>query len=335
MKLMVAALSLLAASCGQAGLRLTVDVRTDLSPTMEFGGVHAMLDAHGVDHLPVAADDWMRGARVAELDGLAPGAHTLDVSLMQGGRTVVTRRVDVTMRADLAVTVVMARSCAGIVCPGTGDAPDAITCVDGRCASPACGTAGGPACPMCTGDADCAVSSVVCAPTRCSSGTCLRTPDDALCASGLLCDVAAGCVSPSGDGGAGGDGGLSPILPLRTCQPCAHDAECGTGFGCLLRSGTTAECLPRPGVAPPIDADGCTHILDPAAGLVTVDGATGTFCVPPVRCAVLLAWGMPCTMDHDCGVTGTGGRCTTAGTCSYECTTGFNCPSACDTNVCR
>jgi hypothetical protein len=333
----VAVLTLVA--CTQGGARLSVDVRTDLSPGHEFTGAHTVLDARGVDHLPSPSEDWLRGARVAELDGLARGSHTLDVTLLSGTTVVASRRVSISLLDDLAVTVVIPRSCAGVTCPGAGDPASATTCVDGRCASPACGTSGAPPCPGCTTAGDCAPSPIDCAPTECSSATCLRAPDDARCTAGLTCDVVAGCVSPAdagtpdagaldagppdaGPSDAATDLGPPPPWdggPYASCTTCTHDSDCPVGSLCFHdpHEMTQLDCFQ-------VGIGSCPSVVYTyGVKAFSIDGTSGMACIPVAACSAMRAFGAPCTIADDCGTRGACGG--PPGRCTYACGADHDC----------
>lgn len=205
MRSSIAALLLLSA-CGPSTHRLVVEVRSDLGPGVEFTRVRTELAARREDRAAARGEDYVTGVRVAELDGLEPGSHTVVVSLLDGADVVVDRELRVEVREDTAVVVVLTRSCQTIECPSAGGEPSLSTCVAGTCVDPRC-VEEGSFCPPreCTGNDECGAAAA-CARSTCEDGVCFSVGDDAMCGAGEHCDPDEGCRLP---GGGSPDGGLA------------------------------------------------------------------------------------------------------------------------------
>ncbi len=211
--------ALLACSCTDDGLRLSVDVRTDFVPGAEFYYVDTALET--LDGQPVSAAmfnahrgvDALEGFRAADLAGFAPGSYVLWVRLRDGAYgAVVDRRVDLDLSADFSVTVVAGRSCAGVMC----DAGQ--TCLDGACVDPTCTPQTPEACPApaCASDSDCPAPAASCATGRCLDGSCFAAPDPTMmCGPTAFCRPETGCEPyPSlSDAGAPMDAGPGDAGP--------------------------------------------------------------------------------------------------------------------------
>ncbi len=186
------------AGCGQDPL-LLIDLKTDIVPGAEFDRVRVdVIEAAGAgatfrEHPVSVGEDYLNGARVAELEGLTAGSVTVRLTLTSDGDEVVQRPVRVELDGRLAVTVVITRNCVGVTCPL--DDPTAQACLAGRCVQDTC-VEGDPSC----GEAECADDSEcrggrTCAVGRCSAGTCLYEPGDR-CPSSTMCDLDYGCIVP-------------------------------------------------------------------------------------------------------------------------------------------
>ena len=244
MRVVFAALSLLALGCPAAEYAVVVDARTDLEPGVDFVLVRTESATPDGAWREVAesgafrGEDFLRGQRVAELDAVSLGPMRLRVSLVDvAGAVVVDREVSIDVRGSTGIVVVLTRRCAGQTCPGPGDDPDATTCANGRCVPPACTDC---VTPSCETDSDC--SAAPCADVSCAVEACLVRPRDEYCAEGERCDAVRGCVPESGGActpeGSGCDDG----------DPCTSDDTCtggtcgGTSYACTPGACETAEC---------------------------------------------------------------------------------------------
>lgn len=196
----------LGCACGSepAALELSVDLRTDFVPSVEFSGVRVELVDEGIQRESLAGNEsYVEGRRVADIAELPPSERrTVAVTLVGGdGSAVARREVAVAQSDDLAVTVVISRDCLNVTCDAVGGLVD--RCLGGRCVDPECVEGDEEAClePACTVDADC-LPMASCATPTCRSGVCLYDPDDS-CAAGEYCDAERGC---------------SPLSPT-TCSP--------------------------------------------------------------------------------------------------------------------
>jgi len=202
----------LSGSCAEeAGPLVLVDVRTDLSPGADFARVETLLareritdttEARRVTFSDYTGADFIVGRRVAEFRDVATGTAHLQVRLVEStGGTVVGRDMILDVQGDVAVTVVLTRSCATVLCPGPDDPITSTACQGGRCVDPRCSPENPDACGTldCASDAEC--SSTGCVRGRCQDGVCFSVPDDALCASDQRCDAAGACTARPVDGG--------------------------------------------------------------------------------------------------------------------------------------
>jgi hypothetical protein len=243
------ALSLLTiASCSKGGRAISVDLRTDLVPGVEFGSVVTKIDDaqtvnHGASELP---SQYIAGTRVADFSELAEGNVLVKVTLLdKEGSELVSRLSRVTIKQDYALTVVVTRSCAGAVCPEPQGDPDLTTCQAGHCTRPECTPDTPDSCPAseCSSDGDCRTETSCLAP-RCDHGVCLFPPNDALCAVGQKCDPNDGCVSADGN----------PVCtPTASSEKnCADhaDDDCNGRVDCLDDACVGASCE---------DGDACTQ----------------------------------------------------------------------------
>jgi len=211
--------SLLLVSCasGGEGLDLSVDVRTDLVPGVEFTGV--LVTREGDTRMAVAslADDYVSGQRVAEFDGLAASDFNVDVALVSPSGTVIEREVAVQLRGDLAITVVMTRDCDGVECPGAAG-PSATACLGGQCVDPSCTPETPELCPTdeCIGAEDCPAPSQPCFEAACVFGVCFEA-DTGSCGVGRFCDETFGCTEVPGDG----------AMPMRDAGPDGGPRDAG------------------------------------------------------------------------------------------------------------
>ena len=201
------AAALAVAGCGQDPPELSVDVKTDFVPGVEFATVRTELIASGaatsLTQTATAArtDDFLAGHRVAEFV-ITPGDYAVRVSLVEAGTSVLIGRETVlTLRESYALTVLVTRSCRDVRCPLPSDTSERTACVGGRCVSPRC-IPGAPECgpPPCTSDGTCA-ASVACGQGRCLEGECFDVAVDSRCALGERCDLALGCVTAAFDAG--------------------------------------------------------------------------------------------------------------------------------------
>jgi hypothetical protein len=201
--LLAAGAALGIASCGSDGRALSVDLRTDLVPGTEFGSVVTKIEGgsasqHGASE---SSSQYVAGTRVADFADLPDGNVTVQVTLVDPeGTPLVSRTSSVRLQQDYALTVVVTRSCAGVVCPEPAGDQALTTCQAGRCTSPACTPETPESCPEpeCTTDGDCR-SEIACLAPRCDHGVCLFPPNDALCKQGETCDANQGCVDANGN----------------------------------------------------------------------------------------------------------------------------------------
>lgn len=228
------------ASCSASGAQLHVDVRTDLTPGIEFvvTRVEVFRDADAgtavdtIDHAALGNESYVRGQRVADVP-LANGDYRVHVELI-GARSAleVDRTIAVHLSGDLSITVVLTRSCVGIVCAGSQ------VCVAGQCADPDC-LSGGCA-PQCASVASC-TNGAPCATASCVEGACFYAGTPGACATNEWCDPRAGCVALTTPLDAGAADAATPndaascSCAGRACgdDGCGHSCgTCGGGTSC-------------------------------------------------------------------------------------------------------
>ena len=250
-------------ACGGEGARLSVDLRTDYAPGLEFERVEVDIGGEWDTAIAMEGEDYLRGVRVADLrlpKGLQEGTVRL---FTPSGVLLSSRRVRVMIEGRFGTTVTIDRNCEDVTCP-MGDVR-ATSCLGGRCVNPLCRTGEEETCPdpICNADEDC--PSTECAEGRCEGGVCLLEPNPARCDEGFYCAGTECRVRPraedAGVDGGGFDGG-SELCGM----PCeVTDLPCALGeFAC--RDGEVAcEAVgPRP----------TTHVCRPSAGA----------CDPEERC---------------------------------------------------
>jgi hypothetical protein len=187
-----------ASACSGDELSLFVDLRTDLTPGVEFTFVDVSLDGSPPMSTPVAeGQDFVAGRRIAEWDGISSGNRRLIAELGDAtSTTVATRRVAVSMTDDTAVTVVITRGCVDVMCPGPGDPDTATQCWGTACVPEECTPETPDTCSSeCDVDTDCPAGAA-CAQPVCSSGVCLLASRDGSCGVDEYCDVDLGCIVP-------------------------------------------------------------------------------------------------------------------------------------------
>lgn len=307
---------------------MLVDLRTDLQAGAEFSEIVVELSS---DALPEAAlaeeaivarrpasmgDDYLeRPRRVADLIGLAPGSYHVRVSLLarEGGapRVVIARRVLVDLRENLVVTVLVTRSCVGVVCPREGDEPTLTECLGGECVDPACSPETPELCPPpCTTDADCPERVLACETPSCIDGACYGMPTcgpDEYCHASGSCEPIVCMLEPGADGGvseevscgAGDevcvDGAcVGPCTGLADGEPCGDEGETCMAGRCV------GPCTDQPNGTP--CGTGDMRCLDGACVGECVGVPDGTRCGSTTR----TAWS-----PRDCG--NFGGPCDESG----------------------
>ncbi len=301
---------------------LIVDVRTDLVPGDEVARVRAEL-FHVSGGEPRAADDprelelgeadrerLLRGRRLAEYRGLGPGDYLVDLTFLDaGGEVVVRRRTEHRLERTFALTVVVTRSCVGVVCTdGTR-----TECHGGRCVGPECSSARPEACgDGCSSAAECPPSAG-CASPECVQGACL-------CAGGFAAGLDGGPGDAGGDAGpdAGTDAGTVTCVP-GSCDdrnPCTTDDRCvdGVCLGDPVMCAGTGECQIgrcdlRTGacaVGPAPDGTACGRVGERKA---CCQGECTDIGTDPTNCG---GCGLNCAPMQECTTEGGKSRCTCA-----------------------
>lgn len=312
-------------ACSAGNTRaLSVDLRTDYVPGLEFVAVRvdALVDrpdggsttAATQDHAALETDAFVTGLRVADLS-LPIGDYHVRARLLAASGAVVAERVSqVHFAGNLAITLVVTRSCRTVVC-AAGQACSGGVCVDPMCLAGGCT-------PQCTSDTSCRPVAT-CATGRCVSGTCFSSVTAGACASTEWCNPDVGCVrrdAPVPDAGPLPDSGMPVDAGSGMCACGSHNCgDDGCGHSCGSCSGTQScsggTCTDNPpdcsglscgashnGVGGP-DACGTCGSTQMCSGGTCVD-------MPP-DCS-----GLSCGPSHN----GTGGP-DACGTCG----TGFTC----------
>lgn len=275
---------------------VVVDLRTNLLAGVDFQ--EARLHVEGAEpatdavretlRRPVTISDG-RDLRVGELSPLAAGRYWVTVELWTSFEArVATQRVAVTVDRPLAVTVLITADCAGVVCPGTGDSPDATYCLSARCVPQTCldaPTAPGCPAPECSSGADCATAAD-CAEARCEEGVCYVEPDDARCAGGAICHLERGCLEVAMDAG-------------TTCTP----GSCDDFNPCTDDVCGESGCEATPNAAPCDDGVFCNG-ADTCAGAICATH-TGSPC-GDAMCDEGMRTCASCLSDADCPADGVG-----------------------------
>jgi len=241
----VVVLGILGGCAGNPGHDLSVDLRTDFVPAGEFVSYVVTLEGQPpVVGVANAFQDFVEGLRVAEFQKIKSGTYDVRVDLVDvAGVTVASRTVSTSVSADTAVTVVITRSCRGIVCPASDGPATATSCVGGVCVDPSCTPENPASCPTseCAGASDCGAPPQSCLTARCVAGVCLYG-DDGSCGTGRYCNARTGC-SPRptvADGGAGVDAGIDAPMDAGP-SPC-EGVSCEGFEGCV-----DGRCVPYPG----------------------------------------------------------------------------------------
>jgi hypothetical protein len=214
------------AGCDGNGADLVVELRTDMTPGVDFTAIQTdVLGTARSISVPAFVGDAYASdfVVVADFEDVPMGQTRLRVSLLtDDGSTVVDRTVSVLVEGSTGVQVLITRRCQDVMCP------DDETCVRGECVPQECVTGTEDVCPdaECMADGDCPASAVSCATPRCLSGSCVDEANDDMCAGGEFCSLTSGCMPVPvmvADGGMDGGG---------TCvEECVGGAlvTCGSG----------------------------------------------------------------------------------------------------------
>lgn len=215
------------AACESTESTLLVDVKTDYVPGEDFDSVRVEIergDVASIDHIVDLDADYVRGHRIGS-EAVDDGDIELMLLLLQNGVAVASRRVSVTVRGLTAATIVITRSCSGVVCTELGDNAVLQSCYGGSCSDSRCTVETPEFCPLlCSSDMEC--SSDGCRGGRCEANVCFSVPDDTACRSGERCNTGGMCVPRSEDAGPGPDAGSPDVS--NAC-PCGEDEVCVEG----------------------------------------------------------------------------------------------------------
>lgn len=320
----LAAFSVLAA-CSNNGSEISVTLRTDYVPQVEFDEVRVFLAMDGgreeVLSQSARSLDYVQGQRIVTFEDIVPGDYRLRAQLHRGNVIVGSRSVGFSPTQDTNATLIVTRSCEGVMCPGAD--PMATECSGGRCVLPACSPEAPAACGEgCVVDGDC-VATAACAEGRCTTeGSCVFTGAAGACGDSEYCDAQVGCL-PRCANGSCGDAGVLDARPLgyvwRTGEFGACSAGCGVGEEsrtviCVDSAGAEVDGSLCTGPAP--DATRGCDAGSPTCGL----GEWSEFDGCDSMCTQ--------TQTRSCDVQG---HCAEATEQTRECSGGNCCPRAGDT----
>lgn len=315
------AIAVLLIACGGGGARLSVDLRTDYLPGIEFDRVEVDIGGESNEAVADRSQDYLRGVRVADLR-VAKGLQEGTVRLFTPrGVLLAERRVSVSVTSRFGITITVDRNCEDVLCPNGTDLR-AVSCLGGRCVDPTCITGEEETCPdpQCADDDECPADG--CGMGRCEAGTCLLEGGD--CGPGQYCagvacrvlptdDLDAGGVDGGVDAGdmgmdAGADSGPDSGLCGMSCelpgQPCARaELDCSSGMPvCTAVSARDSSVVCRPALNECDLPDRCDGVgfecpLDERAPFGT-PCPTGV-CDGLGRC-MLCTEGEPCSTGNPC-----------------------------------
>lgn len=229
------ALLLLLTGCS-TGLELSVDVRSDYRAALDVTAATVRLTrVQG----PVVADlrvdidgaqNLLEGVRVLDAAELTPGEYELRVGLEDASGPVVSRVRRLRLDEDLAVTVLLSRTCEDVACS------EGTTCIAGDCHPVGCGPGDLTDCPppACAVGADCPALGG-CFRAECALGQCLYVDDPSMCSP---IDGGLDAGPPEGDAGEP-DGGCAgaEICDNGVDDDCDMDADCAdsdcAGMTCM------------------------------------------------------------------------------------------------------
>lgn len=311
--LSIAALAI--GACDGGGFRLTVDVKTDIRPGIEFTAVRTTLNDGGGEigqdetRSAFTRDDFLRGMRVAEFDDVLSGPTRVRVQLLKpDGSVLVERTTLVTITGTTSITVLITSDCIDVECPLEGDAAGLTECLAGRCVSPECLVENPTECPEpeCSADGECP-SAIACAEGACINGFCFGSTNDALCRAGEYCDPDVGCAPipmTALDGGMPDGGACVPGAPCTTERACEiGTTDCVDGAAVCVASGVATAGTTCRSMAGECDA---AEVCDGTSPLCPADGFAGA----GVACSAGICDGLggcaPCTPGAACS---TGNPC--------------------------
>lgn len=342
-------------SCADEEAELSIDLRTDYVPNLEFTDVRIRLRQAGElrdDWHRVGDGDYVRGQRISRFRSVARGPVELDVELYgPDGATLLRRPASVFFAGATTVTLVLTRSCEGVSC-AEGLACSGSRCVDAEC-TPETPERCGDGCELtpCTPMNACAASQCT------SEGACLYEARPGFCDSTEYCDPEAGCrLRPGGprDSGmpdAGSlDAGARDAGPLDAGSDASMDASVNPSCGEVCDTGNVCErgIMDCSSGAPRCESAGagpagilCRGARDLCDAEERCDGVStdcpvdravsaGEVCSPGSACDIeerCDGVNDACPLDRfeDVGELCPGGFCNAAHECSAECSPGATC----------
>ncbi len=257
---------LLLASCGTEPIVVTVDVRTDFVPGVDFVQVVTEFSRAEADlgtevretaMMVSGTEDFLDGVRAAEVHDVLPGDVAVRVRLVDGGgRNIGDREVILTIDRSYAATVLITSNCVGVTCPAPAGSAALTECLDAECIDPRCSAQSLELCPPpCEANADCAPTAS-CRDRRCIQGVCF-------CAEGTMTVEDAGPVDTgvidAGDTGPVDTGPVCECTPMQTdnrvmqCGNCDSGTRNGVrtcGADCMWGAWTDGACTGATGCMP-------------------------------------------------------------------------------------
>lgn len=299
-------LLLLLTGCS-SGLELSVDVRSDYRAALDVTATEVLLTqvqgpTVASTTVPLSgADDLLEGVRVLDAEGLSAGEYELRIGLEDSTGIVVQRVRRFRLDGDLAITVLLSRTCADVACA------EGTTCIGGDCHPATCGPGDVSDCPpsRCAVGADCPARAG-CFRAECALGQCLYVEDVSMCSpvdGGLDAGPPDEDAGPPRDAGCAGaeicDNGIDDDCDMAT--DCA-DAECD-GMACMDDGNacTTDVCA----------SSACAHDARP----------DGTLVMGTTRCCAGQAVDLTTDRNH-------------CGACGLACDPGFDCTTSFGQPVC-
>ena len=174
-------------------VELSVELKTDFVPGVEFSGVRVLVDGR-VEEVPVFANELFSGRKqVANFTNLSSKSDRLTrVELITPQGEVIAKRTALVKNVRSSqVSVIISRSCREANCA------EGTTCAGGMCVPVDCILGGDASCPEieCSTVVDCASATESCLEASCERGVCLYNQRPSSCEEGRFCSPNGGCTS--------------------------------------------------------------------------------------------------------------------------------------------
>ena len=191
-------------------------------------------------------EPWRDGMRVAHFQGLPLNRHyNLHVALYLQNEEVFSRPVSVRLDEDRAITVLITRSCADIVCPEVGGSAEQLACQGMRCVDPDCIDGSQESCPepTCQRNEDCPAPRANCAQAECENGVCWVRIQQDMCSAEEYCNADHGCQPR-----AMLDSGTRDASTIDSAIDSGHQMDANLVDDGAMDSGTTDSGIPDAGI---------------------------------------------------------------------------------------